>query len=88
VTTHSHLQEFNPAVENWTSYAERSEFYFTANDVKKADKQRGILFSICGTATYQFIKNLLAPSKPAEATFKNIVKLLTEHHQPKPSRAV
>ena len=88
MATHSHLQEFNPTVEDWTSYAERLEFYFTANDVKEADKQRGILFSVCGAATYQLIKNLLAPTKPAEATFKDIVKLLTEHHQPKPSGVV
>ena len=36
-------------------------FYFTANEVKEADKQ-----SICGAATYKLIKNLLAPAKPAD----------------------
>ena len=88
MATHSRLREFNPAMEDWTSYAEKLEFYFTANDVKEADKQRAVLFSVCGAATYQLIKNLLAPTKPAEATFKDIVKLLTEHYQPKPSRVV
>ena len=34
------------------------------------------------------MKNLLAPAKHTEATFKDIVKLLTEHYQPKPSRVV
>ena len=30
----------------------------------------------------------MAPAKPAEVEHKNIVKLLTEHYQPKPSRVV
>ena len=66
-------QEFNPAVEDWISYAEQLEFYFAANEVKEADKQRAVLFSVCGVATYKLIKNLLAPAKPTEAAFKDIV---------------
>ena len=88
MATHSRLREFNPAVEDWISYAGRLEFYFTANEVKEADTQRAVLFSVCGAATYKLIKNLLAPTKPADASFKDIVKLLTEHYQPKPSRVV
>ena len=88
MATHSRLREFNPAVEDWTSYAERLEFYFAANEVKEAEKQRAVLFSVCGAATYKFIKNLLAPTNPVDATFKDIVKLLTEHYQPKPSKVV
>ena len=88
MATHSRLREFNPAVEDWTSYAERLEFYFAANEVKEAEKQRAVLFSVCGAATYKLIKNLLAPTKPVDATFKDIVKLLTEHYQPKPSKVV
>ena len=88
MATHSRLREFNPAVEDWTSYAERLEFYFAANEVKEAEKQRAVLFSVCGAATYKLIKNLLALTKPVDATFKDIVKLLTEHYQPKPSKVV
>ena len=33
MATHSRLREFNPAVEDWISYAERLEFYFAANEV-------------------------------------------------------
>ena len=64
------------------------EFYFAVIEVKEADQQRAVLFSVCGAATYKLIKNLLAPAKPTEAAFKDIVKLLTEHYQPKPSRVV
>ena len=88
MATHSRLQEFNPAVEDWTLYAERLEFYFAANDVEDAGKQRAVPFSMVGAATYKLIKNLLAPTKPTEASFKDIVKLLMEHYQPKLSRVV
>ena len=88
MATHSRLQEFNPAVEDWTLYAERLEFYFAANDVEDAGKQRAVLFSVVGAATYKLIKNLLAPTKPTEASFKDIVKLLMEHYQPKLSQVV
>ena len=80
MATHSRLREFNPAVEDWISYAERLEFYFAANEVQEADKQRAVLFSVCGAATYKLIKNLLAPAKPTDTSFKDIVKLLTEHY--------
>lgn len=43
----THSRQFN-----LTSYAEKLEFYFAANDVKEADKQRAVLFSICSAATY------------------------------------
>ena len=69
----SYEDKLYPTLEDWTFYAERLEFYFAANDVKEAEKQRAVLFSICGAATYKLIKNLLAPAKPTEATFKDIV---------------
>ena len=56
--------------------------------MKEAEKQRAVLFSVCGAATYKLIKNLLAPTKPVDTTFKDIVKLLTEHYQLTPSRVV
>ena len=43
-------------------YAECLEKYFLANDVEAGDKQRAILLSVCGPATYQLIRNLAAPA--------------------------
>ena len=51
--------------------------------MKETDIQRAVLFSVCGAATYKLIKNLLAPANPTEVEFKDIVKLLIEHYQPK-----
>ena len=49
---HGTVGEFNIEREDWSAYAERLQQYFTANDVDSADKQRAVLLSACGLATY------------------------------------
>ena len=90
MATHGTLSEFIESQEPWTTYIERLEQYFAANDVAAdaESKRRAILLSSCGTATYQLIRNLLAPSKPAETAFKDIVKAVTTHYNPNPSQIV
>ena len=62
-TTHGRVGEFDPNLEDWTSYTERLQQYFTANDVAE-DKQRAVLLSGCGVATYCLIKE---PDSPGQA---------------------
>ena len=64
------------------------ENYFLANDITDDAKQRAILLSACGASTYQVIRNLTAPKKPAEHPFKDIVKLVRQHYSPAPSAIV
>ena len=64
---------------------ERLQQYFVANDVESAEKQRASLLSAVGGATYQLIRNLLAPAKPTDKSFAEIVEAVLRHHQPKPS---
>ena len=85
---HGSIGEFDRTQEDWVSYCERLEQYFVANDVKNADKQRAILLSVCGASTYQLIRNLVAPNKPTEKTFAEIVKLVKDHHTPPPPAAM
>ena len=83
-TKHGSIGEFDSSVEDWTSYTERLQQYFAANDVAEG-KQRAVLLSVCGCQTYQLVKNLLAPERPADKTFQEIVLLMKNHYQPKPS---
>ena len=85
MATHGSIGEFNPEKESWTSYTERLEEYFLANDVESAEKQRAVLLSVCGAATYQKIRDLLAPVKPKTKSFSEIVEVVKNHHQPPPS---
>ncbi len=63
---HGSVGEFNEAVEDWSSYTERLEHYFTANDVEAIEKKRAILLSGCGAPTYKLIHSLVAPGKPSD----------------------
>jgi hypothetical protein len=84
-TRHGSIGPFNPDEEEWTSYTERMEQYFVANEVTDPSKQRGILLSVCGASTYQLVRNLVAPNKPSDRSFAEIVKLVKDHHHPPPS---
>ena len=85
MATHGSLGEFNSSKEGWVSYTEQLEQYFAANEVVSADKQWAILLTCCGLDTYQLIKSLLAPAKPTDKSFQELVQLVKDHHEPKPS---
>ena len=88
MATHNRLREFICSKVELQSFCIGNPVFYCRVEVQEVDKQRAVLFSICGSATYKLIKNLLAPAKPTDTSFKDIVKLLTEHYQPKPSRVV
>ena len=82
---HGSIGEFDSDRKTWKSYTEHLTQYLTANDVESADKKHAILLSVCGPTTYQFIRNILAPVKPTERTFAQLVELVEHHQNPKPS---
>ena len=88
MATHGQIGEFNSQREDWMSYSERLEEYFLANYIKSAEKKKAILLSVVGAHTYQLMRSLIAPEKPKEKTFEQLVKLVQEHHQPTPSAIV
>ena len=62
MATHGSIEELNSTREDWLSYTERLIQYFVANGKsEEGDKRRAILLSSCGAATYQLIRNLVAP---------------------------
>ena len=82
---HGSSGEFDSSREDWTSYSERLMQYFAANDVEAAGKRRAILLSVCSASTYRLIRNLVAPQKPTDKSFEELVALVKQHHNPKPS---
>ena len=85
MATHGRLDEFNEGQEEWRSYIERVDHYFTANDVVDADKKRAIYLSACGAQTYKLVRSLVAPQKPTEFSYSELVKKVSDHYHPKPS---
>ena len=78
------LTEYDPEQEEWGSYVERLEFFFTANDITDAEKKKAILLSSSGSKTYKLFWGLTAPAKPGDMTFAELVKLIKNHLSPKP----
>ena len=78
---HGVISEYEASKEDWTSYTERLQQHFAANEIVSEDKQRAILISVCGAETYQLLRSLLAPVKPAEKTFVQLVELMKNHLQ-------
>ena len=74
--------------EEWSEYIERLEYYFEVNGVADEGKQRAILLSVCGSKTYTLVRNLTRPGKPSDKTFKELIELVQEHENPKPSSIV
>ena len=46
---------------------------------------KAILLSVCGPQAYQLIKNLCVPEKPTDKTFAEIIQLVKDHVEPKPT---
>ena len=74
-----HLQEFDTDLEPITAYLERVELYFSANGIGE-DKKLAILLSVIGPKTYGVLRNLLAPTRPQEKKFSEV---LIRHFEPK-----
>ena len=79
------LSEFVKLDGDWIEYVERLEHFFLANGIEEEERQRSILLSVCGAKTYKLIRNLATPRKPGDLSFKELVTLVQEHHNPKPS---
>ena len=77
------IDAFDEANEDWSTYVERVEQFFIANDIAE-DKQVSAILSLMGNKTYGLLRNLCAPAKPASKSLTQIVQILQKHLSPKP----
>ena len=54
---HSSLAAFDSAAEDWTEYIKHLQFYFDANGISDAAKQRAVLLSCCGPSMFQLLRS-------------------------------
>ena len=77
------LQEFDPRVDNMSTYLERLELYFDANAVEPARKV-SVLLTVIGARVYDTLCSLLAPGKLQDKSFTELLEMLKEHFDLKP----
>ena len=80
---HGNLKEFQPENELFSSYLERVELFFNANDIVD-EKKVAVFLSVVGSKTYSLLRNLLAPDLPSTKTLAALVGTLKNHFEPKP----
>ena len=70
------------------SHVERLEFFLIANKVAEEEMKRATLLSVIGPRTFKLLRNLLTPEKPGDKPYADLVKVLTDHFNLKPSEIV
>ena len=77
------INPYNPDTEQWSVYSERLKQFFKANDIVIA-KKTAVFLSAIGTITYTLLWNLIAPNKPSDKGYSDLVAVLKTHLEPKP----
>ena len=59
-------------------------YFFDANGIERAEKnsKRAVLLTLIGATTYKLLCSLVAPSKPGEKTYQELIGALTAHFSP------
>ena len=89
VVSFGKLEELDTAnSDDWVQYIEHMEHYFLANEIIDASKQHSILISSLRQEAYKILRNIVAPNKPIDVSFKNLASAMTSHFCPPPSEIV
>ena len=79
------LPEFQTDKERIMDYHERLQLFFEANRVQEGKRVPRVTDSYWGNLyMYALLRNLLAPQKPSEKSFKELSAILRDYFQPKP----
>ena len=74
--------------DDWKQYVEQLQFYLQANGVETEEKKRATFLTVVGPEAFKTLRNLIAPAKPADKSFRELVEVLTKHYSPPPSEIV
>ena len=77
------IKPFRLGKEDWEQYVERFEQYVVANNVEEGRRVATFL-TMMGADAYSLLSNLLAPDKPKDKDYSQLVDAMTRHLKPKP----
>ena len=58
------------------------------NGITDGEKKRAVFLSVIGPKACKLFGSLIAPAKPGEKTYRELVEVMTQHHNPSPSEIV
>ena len=77
------VEPFDLSTGEWASYASRMDQYMKANKIDAA-LQPATMLTIIGGASFDLLRDLLAPDDPADKSYAQLKTTLTDHLSPKP----
>ena len=78
------IGEYCAGKEEWSQYAERLDHFLAANSIKDA-KKKDVFLAVIGPPIHKLLKSLVAPAKPGEKEYNQLVQVLTQHFELAPS---
>lgn len=75
------IEHFKGNAEEFESYLERVEHLFKVNVVSE-DMKVSMFITLAGPNVYQTLKNLVAPNKPNDMTYQEVITMLSKHYSP------
>lgn len=76
--TIENLNAFDASKEKWRAYTKRFEHFVIANGIEQTKKEKrlvSVFLAVDGSKTYDLLRNLVAPQKPAEFKYKKLVEV-------------
>ena len=68
--------------DDWPTYVKRLEQYFAANGMTEEKKMVAVLVTVMGAKAYGLMRNLLAPVKPADKKYTELIQVMKDHLSP------
>ena len=62
--------------------------FFKGKKINDDEQKHALLVSLFSPATFHLVKSLVQPAKLKDKPYADLVKLLSEHYNPKPSAIV
>ena len=75
--------DFDSRTNSISSYVEHVQLYFETNSVAD-DREVVVLLTVIRQKTYNTLRSLLAPARPRDKTYDELVSVLQKHYDPKP----
>ena len=79
-----HIEPFEIGSDDWELYAERLEQFLLANGIDDDKKKVAVFITVIGPKAYALLRNLVAPTKPHEKEYKELIDAMQAHLKPKP----